>query len=79
MTDSGLRASKGARGSHDFRHHAGMQVLRRTGNLRAAQRLLGHASITSTLVYAHAQEDDLRAALDAVSPAGSRTRSGAAA
>lgn len=67
MTDSGLRATHGARGSHDLRHHAGMQTLRQTGNLRTTQKLLGHVSIQSTLVYAHALEDDVRAALVAVS------------
>jgi len=65
MTATGLRASKGARGSHALRHHAGMQMLRDTGNLRMTQKLLGHASIQSTLVYAHAMEADLRAALAA--------------
>jgi integrase len=67
MTASGLRETKGARGSHDLRHHAAMQVMRRTGNLRATQRLLGHVSVQSTVVYAHATTDDLRAALEAVS------------
>ena len=67
MTAAGLRAAQGARGSHDLRHHAGMQMLRSSGNLRTTQRLLGHASITSTLVYAHALEDDLRSALDKLS------------
>jgi integrase len=62
---TGLRSAKGARGSHDLRHHAAMRVLRATGNVRAAQKLLGHASIQSTLVYAHAVEDDVRAALEA--------------
>lgn len=67
MTRSGLREAKGMRGAHDFRHHAGMSALRATGNLRAAQRLLGHADIKSTMVYAHAIEDDVRATLEAMS------------
>ena len=67
MTRSGLREAIGARGVHDFRHHAGMTAQRRTGNLRAAQRLLGHADIKSTMVYAHAIEDDVRATLAAMS------------
>lgn len=67
MRESGLHASKGAKGSHDLRHHSGMQMLRESGNLRLTQKLLGHASIQSTLVYAHAMEDDLRAGLAAVS------------
>lgn len=67
VTEAGLRASKGARGSHVLRHTAGTDMLRATGNVRLAQKLLGHASLQSTLVYAHALEDDLRAALDAMS------------
>lgn len=67
MTETGLRATKRARGSHDLRHHAGMEMLRSSNNLRLTQKLLGHASINSTLVYAHALEDDLRAALDKLS------------
>lgn len=66
MTKSGLRASHGARGTHDLRHHGGMQTLRATGNLRTTQKLLGHASIQSTMVYAHALDSDVRAALEAV-------------
>ncbi|WP_271145388.1 tyrosine-type recombinase/integrase [Brevundimonas sp. NIBR10] len=67
MTASGLRAAKGMRGIHATRHHAAMQILRATGNLRVAQRLLGHADIKSTMVYAHAIEDDVRAGLAALS------------
>ncbi|HAJ45708.1 MAG TPA: integrase [Alphaproteobacteria bacterium] len=52
---------------HGARHHAGTRILRETGNLRIAQRLLGHATIQSTVRYAHASEGDLRAALDALS------------
>ena len=63
MTRSGLRAAKGMKGIHATRHHAAMQMLRKTGNLRVAQLLLGHADMKSTMVYAHAIEDDVRKAL----------------
>jgi integrase len=63
MTRSGLRTSKGMKGIHATRHHAAMQTLRKTKNLRVAQLLLGHADIKSTMVYAHAIEDDVRQAL----------------
>jgi site-specific recombinase XerC len=33
---------------HKARHSAGQRVLDRTGNLKAAQKLLGHASISTT-------------------------------
>lgn len=67
MAACGLRAAKDARGSHALRHHAGMQMLRSSQNLRVTQRLLGHANVQSTTVYAHAMEDDLRNALDKLS------------
>lgn len=57
---------------HGTRHHAGTKVLRKTGNLKLAQRLLGHANIQSTMRYAHALEEDLRAALDAPDDTSSR-------
>ncbi|MFN4025321.1 MAG: tyrosine-type recombinase/integrase [Hyphomonas sp.] len=52
-----------ARPAHDLRHHAGTQYVRRTGNLRGAQRLLGHENIVTTARYAHASESDVRAGL----------------
>ena len=67
MTATGLRESKGMRGSHDLRRHSAMQILRATGNMRLTQKLLGHASIQSTMVYAHALEDDVKAGLVALS------------
>lgn len=63
MDTVGLRASKNATGPHSLRHNAGMKIMRESGNLRVAQKLLGHASIKSTLVYAHATEDDVKTAL----------------
>jgi len=51
---------------HDLRHTAATRILR-ASNLRVAQRLLGHADITTTAKYAHAQMDDLRRALETVS------------
>ncbi len=50
---------------HGLRHTAGTRLVRVTGNLKLAQKLLGHASITTTAAYyAHADENDLRNALD---------------
>lgn len=48
---------------HDFRHTAATRLLRRTGNLKAVQALLGHKSIQTTMRYAHFLQDDLRAAM----------------
>lgn len=51
---------------HDLRHTIGTRIIRTTGNLKAAQKLLGHARIdTTSAFYAHAMEDDVRNALDA--------------
>lgn len=48
-----------ARPAHDWRHHGATQFVRRTGNLKAAQRLLGHENIATTARYAHASENDV--------------------
>lgn len=53
---------------HDSRHTAATRVLRKS-NLRVVQILLGHADVTTTTKYAHAMAEDVRAALDAASPA----------
>lgn len=60
-------AGLGERAIHGARHHAATTMLRATNNLALTKRLLGHASIQSTMRYAHASEDDLRAALNALS------------
>lgn len=46
---------------HDLRHHAATRLLRATDNLSMVKAALGHASIQSTMRYAHIQESDLRA------------------
>lgn len=61
-------AGLGARAIHGARHHAATTLLRSTGNLALTKRMLGHASIQSTMRYAHASEGDLRAALENMSP-----------
>lgn len=50
---------------HDNRHTTATRLLRKTGNLKAVQRLLGHADIDTTArFYAHVMLDDVREALD---------------
>jgi integrase len=51
---------------HDMRHTAATRALR-VSNLKVVQKLLGHASIETTTKYAHAMDDDIRDALDAMS------------
>ena len=49
---------------HGTRHHVGTSLLAETGNLKLTQKALGHRDIKSTLVYAHALDEGLRAALE---------------
>lgn len=67
LRSAAAQAGLGARAIHGARHHAATTLLRASGNLKLTQRMLGHASIQSTMRYAHATEGDLRAALDAMS------------
>lgn len=54
---------------HDNRHTAATRLVRRTGNLKAAQKLLGHADISTTArFYAHVDMEDLRNLLDGETP-----------
>jgi integrase len=57
---------------HDLRHTAATRLLR-ASNLKIVQKLLGHADIATTARYAHAQVDDVRAAMEAVVPTKSPT------
>ena len=53
---------------HDNRHTAASRLIRQTGNLKAAQKLLGHADISTTArFYAHVDMDDLRSLMERTS------------
>lgn len=56
---------------HDLRHTTGMRTLRRTGNLKLVQKLLGHSDVgTTSKFYTDATLEDLRAGMEAAgSPA----------
>lgn len=45
---------------HDLRHTSATRIIRRTGNLKAAGKLLGHTDIRTTSRYAHVGMEDLR-------------------
>lgn len=45
---------------HDLRHTSATRIMRASGNLKAAQKLLGHTDIRTTSRYAHVGMDDLR-------------------
>lgn len=50
---------------HDLRHTSATRLVRQTGNLKAASRLLGHTDIRTTSRYAHIGMDDLRSMMAA--------------
>lgn len=58
---------------HDTRHTAATRLVRATGNLKMAQRLLGHTTVATTTRYAHVTHDDLRNGLEAASRATTAT------
>jgi site-specific recombinase XerD len=66
VTAAAKRAGVGALHPHQMRHAFASNVLDAGGTLEEAQDLLGHASVTSTQVYAHPDPSRLRAAVDAV-------------
>lgn len=51
---------------HTLRHTAATWILKKTGNLKLTQQILGHADIKTTSKYAHVLDDEKRQALNAV-------------
>lgn len=49
---------------HDNRHTAATRVLRASGNLKVAQRMLRHADIATTSKYAHVMHEDVLEAME---------------
>jgi integrase len=69
LTQAGVVAEGTTRGErmHKARHTAGQRVLDKTGNLKAAQKLLGHASMQTTGdIYTDWDIDQLADTMDAV-------------
>ena len=59
MADAGVSGFR----FHDLRHTTATRIMRATGNIKAASRMLGHTDVRTTSRYAHVQMDDLRAIL----------------
>jgi integrase len=51
---------------HDFRHDLATKLLRETGNLKLVQKALNHASLKTTVRYAHVLDDEVAEALERV-------------
>ncbi|MFG1465217.1 site-specific integrase [Xanthobacter sp. DSM 24535] len=62
---------------HDHRHTAATRLLRESGNLKLVQRLLRHEDIATTTKYAHADDMDLRRAMEATEAAQRNVREAA--
>lgn len=60
-----LAGIDGESNPHRWRHTFATEMLRRGADLHTVQRLLGHASISTTTVYLHLVDDDLQDAVDA--------------
>jgi integrase/recombinase XerC len=59
---------------HMLRHSFASHVLQSSGDLRAVQEMLGHASIASTQVYTHLDFQALAKVYDAAHPRARRKR-----
>lgn len=59
---------------HDTRHTAATRLVRATGNIKLAQKLLGHTSVKTTTRYAHVNHEDLREGLEATARAKNPTQ-----
>ncbi|MBC8022676.1 MAG: tyrosine-type recombinase/integrase, partial [Burkholderiales bacterium] len=61
---------------HMLRHSFASHVLQSSGDLRAVQEMLGHASIASTQVYTHLDFQHLAKVYDAAHPRARRGKPG---
>ena len=48
---------------HTLRHTFATDLLKETGNIRMVQKALGHAQLSSTMIYTHIADADLEEAL----------------
>jgi integrase/recombinase XerC len=72
MQDRVRRLSHGQASPHTLRHSCASHVLESSGDLRAVQELLGHASLSTTQIYTHLDIGQLSAAYDRAHPRAQR-------
>lgn len=54
---------------HDIRHDVGTKLLRRTGNMKLAQKALNHSDLKTTARYAYVLMDEVAEALEGLAKA----------
>src|SRR5262249_15768972 len=59
----------------DFRHDPATKALRETGNLKLVQKMLNHASIKTTVRYAHVLDEEVAEAMERVAELRKKPRS----
>jgi len=64
LVEVGARAGLGYVTPHRIRHSVATYVLEHTGNMKAAQELLGHATMNPTMVYAQLLPERLRSVVN---------------
>ena len=52
--------------AHSFRHDFAIRLIEKNVNIFMVQRLLGHSSLDSTMVYVHFEKDGYKKAMEAL-------------
>ncbi|WP_052728573.1 tyrosine-type recombinase/integrase [Domibacillus tundrae] len=51
---------------HIFRHTGSMLFLKNGGSIRVLQKILGHAEISTTMIYAHVLDDTIKVSMNSL-------------
>ncbi len=55
-----LAGLEGKYSPHALRHTVGVELMRKTNNIRQVQEFLGHSFVTTTQIYTHVTKEELR-------------------